>query len=212
MKKMFLCLLTVFFLSNSGLANSDKTLATVNNEPIFMSDFEKNFNPFFEQYKQSVPKAEQNAAREKELKDMVLNQKIDETVLMQEVKKQKIKVSKKEIQDFVNNQKQQINLTDAAFDAELKKAGTSRVEYEKRIEEMLAVQKLNKQAVEPKIKKPSEADVKKFYDEIMLKVKGKNTGLPPQEDAAIGNIANQIKRVFGEQVKISQIFINAQHL
>lgn len=210
MKKIFAVAMLALFLAGSNVfADSDKTLATVNNEPIFSSDFNKILDPVLQQYKSAVPVNEQTAAREKEVKDSVLNQKIDMVVLSQEAKKQKIKVTTKEVQDVVNNQKTAMKLTDEQFYSELKKAGLTKAAYEKNIEEQLSIQKLAKQVVEPTIKQPSEADVRALYNKVAAKLQGKSTGLAPQEDALVSELANQIKRAFGAQIRISQIFVNA---
>jgi parvulin-like peptidyl-prolyl isomerase len=137
-----------------------------------------------------------------------LNQKIDELILLQEAKKQNIKVDKKEIQDVVENQKKSMNnMSDEDFNAELQKSGFSRKEYELRIENNLYFQKLVRQVIEPIVSVPAEEQVREFYNKIYSKLNGSKVG-NDQEDAFITQIANQLRRAFSKQVRISQIFVN----
>ncbi|MDR3111631.1 MAG: SurA N-terminal domain-containing protein [Elusimicrobiota bacterium] len=209
MKKSIFCLLITFaFTVNVAFAQSDKTLATVNNEPIFASEFNKVFNPIFEQYKRSIPANQQTPEKEKELRNNILNQMLDEVILKQEVKSNKISVSKKEIQDFIKNQEMNLQVDAATFDAELKKNGLTRNAYETRIGDTLSIQKLIKQKVEHKIKQPSEAEIRDLYNKIQNNIRGSKNSLSPQDEMMVNDIAAQIKRVFAEQVRISLVFVN----
>jgi parvulin-like peptidyl-prolyl isomerase len=186
--------------------DSDKTLAVVNGEPIFTSDFNNALLPILEQYKQNVPADQQNDARANEIRDAVLNQKIEELLLKQEVKKQKIKISKKEIEDGVAQVRQRFQ-NDADFNAELKKENLSLSAFEKRLSEQLAAMKLVRQSVESKVKAPTIEQVKSFYDKVQIKMKGGETGLLPADDQIASNLAIYLKRASGEQVRLRQIFV-----
>ncbi|MDR1695993.1 MAG: SurA N-terminal domain-containing protein [Endomicrobium sp.] len=203
-------LVSVFFAANVFAASEvvDQTIAVVNGEPIFTSEFNAVLMPMIEQYKQTVPAAEQSDAKINELKDNVLNQKVDDTLLKQEVKKQKVKVSKKEIQEGVAQIKQRF-ANESEFAAELKKENMSVSAFEKKLEEQLAVMKLVRQTVDSKVKPPTEAEVKSFYDQVLIKMKGGVSGLSAEEDALAANLSVFLKRMSGEQVRIRQIFINS---
>jgi parvulin-like peptidyl-prolyl isomerase len=194
----------VFAASEIG----EKTLAVVNGEPVFASDFNNTLLPVLEQYKQSVPQAEQSDARINEIKDAVLNQKIEEVLLKQEVKKQKIKVSKKEIQEGMDQVKKRF-ASEADFNAELKKENISASEFEKRLTDQLSTMKLVRQSVESKLKVPTLEQVKDFYDKVAIKMKGGETGLSKEDDLLAANVANYLKRASGEQVRLRQIFVNS---
>ncbi|MCL2485293.1 MAG: SurA N-terminal domain-containing protein [Endomicrobia bacterium] len=201
--------LAVVFLAANVFAQSqavDPTIAVVNGEPIFASEFNAILVPMLEQYRQTVPAAEQSEARINELKDNILNQKIDDVLLRQEVKKQKIKISKKELQDGVDQIRKRF-ASEAEFQAELKKEGLTVAAFEKKLEEQLAVMKLVRTAVDSRVKVPTESDVKNFFDQVMIKMKGGNTNLSPDEDALAANLSVFLKRMSGEQVRIRQIFI-----
>ena len=190
------------FAANDG----DKTLAVINGEPIFTSDFNNSLLPILEQYRQNVPQDQQNDARLNEIKDAVLNQKIEEILLKQEVKKQKIKISKKEIQDGVEQVKKRFS-NDADFNAELKRENLSLSEFEKRLGEQLSAMKLVRQSVESKVTPPTIEQIKTFYDKVQIKIKGGETGLLPAEDQLASNLATFLKRAASEQVRLRQIFI-----
>ena len=203
-------LVSVFFAANIFAASEvvDQTIAVVSGEPIFGSEFNTVLMPILEQYRQTVPANEQSEAKINELKDNVLNQKIDDILLKQEVKKQKIKVSKKELQDGIDQIKKRF-ANESEFTAELKKEGLTQAAFEKKLEEQLAVMKLVRQAVDSKVKAPTEADVRSFYDKVVIKMKGGVTGLSPAEDALADNLSVFLKKMSGEQVRIRQIFISS---
>ncbi|MDR0956435.1 MAG: peptidylprolyl isomerase [Endomicrobium sp.] len=210
MKKFFSGLVaTIFFTINLVAASCDvvdKTLAVVNGESVLMSEFNSIFLPIFEQYKQNKPVSDQ---KENELKDIILNQKIEYILLKQEVKKQKIKVSRKELQDSISEIKKRFT-NEAEFIAELKKENITIVNFEKELSDKIAVIKLIKQFVEPKTKKPSEAEVKALYDKIVTKMKGsKLKNVSKEEEILVGNLANILKGLTEEQVRLRQIFINS---
>jgi len=186
--------------------DGDRTLAVVNGEPIFTSDFNNALLPILEQYRQNVPADQQNEARYNEVRDAVLNQKIEELLLKQEVKKQKIKVSKKEIQDGVEQVKKRFP-GEAEFNAELRRENLSISEFEKRLSEQLAAMKLVRQSVEAKVRPPTIEQIRAFFDKVQIKMKGGETGLLPNEDQLASNLATYLKRASGEQVRLRQIFI-----
>jgi parvulin-like peptidyl-prolyl isomerase len=187
--------------------DTDNTIVVVNGEPILKSDFIESFNPLFEEYKQNIPTSEQTKQKENELRDMVLDQKIAEVILKQEVKKQKIKASKKEIQEGEDEIKKRFS-NDAEFMAELKKENMSIINFKKKISEQVALRKLLKQIVESKLKIPTDAEVKAFYDKIIAEIKGISISGSPEEKVLVSRLANNLKRMFGEQVRIRQIYVS----
>jgi parvulin-like peptidyl-prolyl isomerase len=210
MKKLIVGLMMTVFLATSAFATSeiiDKTLAVVNGEPVFASEFNSFFAPLFEQYKRSVPPSSQTPQKENELKDAILNRMIEDVLLKQEVKKQKIKVTKKELEDGIKEIKK-IFTNEAEFAAELKKENITVAEFEKKLEEQIAVINLIKQSVEFKIKMPTEIETRAFYNKIVTKMKGGKTNLSHEDDLLVENLAAAIKRMSSEQVRLRQIFIN----
>ncbi|MDR1196031.1 MAG: SurA N-terminal domain-containing protein [Endomicrobium sp.] len=213
MAKKFLAMLAVvmmFAVCGALAAESDvdKTIAVVNNEPIMASEFNKVLIPMLEQYRQSVPAAEQSEARVNEFKTALLNQKIEDILLKQEAKKKKIKISKKELGDGIAQIKKRF-ANEAEFNAELKKEGISMTEFEKRLDEQMSVMRLVEQTMKSKAKVPDEAQVKSFFDSVQVKMKGGETGLSKEDDEIVANVANFLKRMSAEQVRLRQVFIDS---
>ncbi|MDR0977710.1 MAG: SurA N-terminal domain-containing protein, partial [Endomicrobium sp.] len=195
------------FLSGGTFKETDKTLAVINGEPIFESEFNTIFIPLWEEYKQNTPVSEQTQKKENELKEIILNQKIAEIILKQETEKQKIKVSKREIEKYIGEIKKHF-ANEGEFKAELKKENISMPDFEKNISKQLAIRKLLKQNVEPKIHMPTEEQSKAVYNKIVAKLKNRNMKLPAKEEAVISNLAAILKKTSGEHIKIRQIFVS----
>jgi len=207
--KKILSLVCMMFLI-SGVAFSDevvdKTLAIVNGEPLMSSEFDKIVEPMVQQYMAMTPVTEQSDSKINELKNQILEQRIDQMVLTQEAKKQKIKIVKRELDEAVNQVKKRFP-NDETFQAELKNEGLTQVQFEKRIEEQLMVQKLVEREMKSNIKQPSETDVKKFYDNVRAKMKGENLGLSKEDEETVDAVAKLLKRMSSEQVRLNQIYI-----
>jgi len=204
MKRFFAALVVTVFMTLNIFAApevADQTLAIVNGEPIFMSEF----NKFLEQYKQFLPTNEQTEQKFKQIKDIFLDRKIQAILLEQEMKKQKITASKKEIQDTVNEFKK-IFKNEAEFNSfitDLKKQG---LDTEKFFTTACQTNKLIKKVTKPK--KLTESDVKAFYDKIVIKMKSNSKDISNEDDLFLTDIANQLKKISDEQVRIRHIFIS----
>ena len=208
MKKILALVFTFCFFVGIGFCEEvvDKTLAIVNGEPLMSSEFNKILEPMIAQYRAMTPVAEQSDAQLNLLKNQILEQRIEQMVLTQEAKKQKIKVVKRELDEALNQVKKRFP-NEETFQAELKKEGLTQVQFEKRIEEQLMVQKLVEKEMKNNVKQPSETDVRKFYDNIRAKMKGENLGLPKEEEETVDAVAKLLKRMSSEQVRLNQIYI-----
>lgn len=200
---LFVCLLSVGVFADEVV---DKTLAIVNGEPLMSSEFERIVEPILVQQKAMMPLSEQSEDKVKELRNKVLEEKIAQMLLFQEAKKEKIKATKRELDAAVEQVKKRFPNEDA-FNEEIKKEGITKVEFEKRIEEQLISMKLVEKEVKNKVQRPTEEEVKAFYDKVVKKMKGENLGLPQEQEAAIATVAAYLKRASSEQVKVRQIFI-----
>ncbi|MDR1087589.1 MAG: SurA N-terminal domain-containing protein [Endomicrobium sp.] len=210
MKKFVMCIAVLFLTAGSlfGISkNTDKALALINGEPIFTSEFDTLFAPILEEYTQNVPASEQTKQKENELRDAVLNQKISEITLKQEVKKQKIKVSKKEVQDGLDEIKKTFS-NESEFKEFFKKNNMSISALEKNVIEQISIKKLLKQNIENKIKMPTEIEARALYDKAIAKVKGTKINLSTEENFIVSNLAAALKRLSNEQVRLRQIFIS----
>ena len=208
MKKILSLVCMMFLVGGVAFSEEvvDKTLAIVNGEPLMSSEFEKIAEPMVQQYMAMTPVTEQSDSKINELKNQILEQRIDQMVLTQEAKKQKIKIVRRELDEAVSQVKKRFP-NDEAFQAELKNEGLTQVQFEKRIEEQLMVQKLVEKEMKNNIKPPSETDVKKFYDNVRAKMKGENLGLSKDDEETVDAVAKLLKRMSSEQVRLNQIYI-----
>jgi parvulin-like peptidyl-prolyl isomerase len=191
LKKKFLVEILIFSLMVSFVFCADKfsnkILAKVGKDPILLSDFQAIANPIIEQYKKMNPKFLENGGEEK-LKDNILEQMIDEKVILQEAKKNKISVTKIKLDKALNEVKSRFK-TDDEFKNELAKMKMTEDSFRKKIEEQLIIMEMINTSVKDKVKAPTDEDAKKYYNEhpkemiepelvrvrhILMKTDGKN--------------------------------------
>ncbi len=95
-------ILSAFLLAISSVLTAyaakvvNRTIATVNGDAILLSEFEKNWVAFQEQQKGLLPSDKMNQEWQKETKRRILEQMIDDKILLQQAKKSKVRVSKRE--------------------------------------------------------------------------------------------------------------------
>lgn len=211
MKKFFLFLfLNLFFLASLFAQEKvviNKTIAIVNGEAILLSELEKNLQPLLEQYKLLTPAGEQTTEKIRQLRKDVLNQMIDEKLLLQEAKKRKIVITKRETDDGIAEVKKRFpNPED--FKTELKKQGLTEVDYEKRVREQIMVIKLIDLEIRAKVPPPKEEEITKLFEKVTNQIEGtKNTGLDAQEENEITALAKFFQRRSAERVRVRHILI-----
>jgi len=208
MKKVLFSLLFVAMMFSVVSAQEavDKTLAVVNGEPLMSSDYNKIAAPIIEQQRQAMPASEQTEAKLNELKNKILEEKVNQILLVQEAKKAKIKIVKREIDEALLQVKKRFASEDA-FAEELKKEGLNQIQFEKKLEEQLMSMRFIESVMKSKVTQPSEADVKKFYDNVRKKMAGEKLGLSAQDEEVVAYVANLLKRMSSEQVRLRQIFV-----
>jgi parvulin-like peptidyl-prolyl isomerase len=188
---------------------ADRTLAVVNGEAIFESEFNVVANPLIEQYKGTTPPEAQNVAEINQRKDAVLERLVEFTLLKQDAKKNKVVVTSQEIRDAMSQIKQSFNNNDAAFNEALKRENLTRAKFESRIADQLMVNKYVNQTIERQVPKPTEEQVKSFYDKVKQKDRGQSTGLSAEDDQFASQVAIWLKRFTGDQARVRQIFVSA---
>ncbi|WP_413854212.1 peptidylprolyl isomerase [Candidatus Ruminimicrobium bovinum] len=211
MKKILVglfCICAIACFSIAEETAGDKTLAVVNGEPLMNSEFVKIASPIIEQQMQMTPVAEQTEERLNNLKNQILNQKIDQMLLIQEAKKAKIKIQKREVNDAVNQIKKRF-ANDADFTSELKKEGITYAQFEKRIEEQLMSMKYVEQSMKNKVQQPTEKECKAFYDNVRKQMRGEKVDAADDQKDLINNVAVLLKRMSSEQLRVRQIFIKS---
>lgn len=199
-----------------------KTVAIINNEPIFAEDLEREAEPFLERFKKTAPEKEQTPEKILELKKEILDRLIEEKLLMQEAKNKKLRVNKVELERGIAQFKEPFgvdergnlrNPSDAEkkFQDQLLKEGMTQEQFNKRVEEQLLKVKLIEQEVRSKITLPQETEVRKFFEKIQKKMAGKPVeGLSTAEEEDLAQLAKYLERLTGEQVRIRWIVIRSQ--
>jgi parvulin-like peptidyl-prolyl isomerase len=153
-----------------------------------------------------MPPAEQTDAKINDLRNSILEQRVDYVLIRQQAKKQGIKASSKEIRDAVAQIKTRFP-SEAAFREELRRGNLSNSEFEKNVADDIANTTLMRQTVEAKVQPPTEAQIREFFDKVQLKSKGRPTGLNQEDDQLAQNVADQLKRLSGPQVRWRMILI-----
>lgn len=174
-RRMFVAAAAVVFvfIAGAGAEIIGKSIATVNGEAIYLSDFESNWSALLEQRKRVGPDEPIADAWVREQKEALLDQMIEERLLLQEAKRSGIKVPKRQLEEGVRQIKNRYKelapgkkptqedfereLTDAErkkFLAELEEQGLSEDEFKDRIEEQLLIVRLTEQEVKGRIDFP----------------------------------------------------------
>jgi len=185
----------------------ERTVAIVNGEAIMSSEFDKVADPVIEQYKTQAAATEQSPEKINEFKQKLLGQMIDDKILKQEAKKQKIRVSKRDLEEGIKQVKKRFP-TDAEFQAELKKEDLTLPQFEDRIEQQLMVMKLIDQEVKSKVMPPSDEEIKAFYEKVQAKMAGKNLGLDKKDEDEVASLAKYLTRLSSEQVRARHILVS----
>ncbi|MBR3655104.1 MAG: peptidylprolyl isomerase [Elusimicrobia bacterium] len=203
MKKLFLVMSLFMFLANfvNAQENPD-VIATVNGK-----DITKTFvNKILQQDFNALSEEQRTEENVKMLANKIVNQKIEEILFIDAAKKSDVEVSKEEIQSAINNVKSKFK-TDKEFETDLKSQGLTKKEFENEVKESLMRIKYVSTEIKNRAKNPSDEELKNFYNNVMSKINGLDLNLSIQEDKLVSSVANNLKRIYSEQVKIRQIFI-----
>jgi peptidyl-prolyl cis-trans isomerase SurA len=142
----------------------DRVVAVVNDEVILLSDLNVMLNPFISrlgEYQYSQQQQEQLAYR---LREEILNQLINEKLTDQQIKKHGIEISKKEVDNSIEQMKQANRLTDEDLRSALSEQGLSMEEFREKIREQILRSKLVNQEIKSRIVITRE-DIKRYYDQ-----------------------------------------------
>ncbi len=203
MKKLFLMMTVfVFFAVFVNAQENSDIIATVNGRSITKTYVNKVLQQDFNSLADNQ-KTEENV---KVLANKIVNQKVEELLLIDAAKKANIEVSKDEIQTAINNIKANFR-TEKDFENDLKNQGLTKKEFENEVKESLMKIKYVSNEIKSRAKNPTDEEVKEFYNNVISKIKGLDLELSIQEDKLVSSVANNLKRNYGEQVKIRQIFI-----
>lgn len=209
--RRYTSLLAVPLLFTAALSFSkviDKPQAVVNGEPILESEFKSTIAPVLEQWKRATPMEDQTPEKLAEFKKGLLDMMVDNKVLKQEAVKRKIKVPKREIDEYIKQFKAGYK-TEGEFQDELKRENMTQAQFEKKVEEEMMAMKLAKQEISDSLQMPSDEQAKKLYDQIQAKLEGKPLGLSEKEEKEIDQLARIMKQMSSELVKVRHILVQA---
>ena len=186
----------------------DRTVATVNDQAIMLSEFQKNAAPILEQFQKTSPSAEQTPEHIADIKKRVLDQMVDDRLLVQEAKKKNIHVSQLEVDDGVKKVRTRFN-TEEEFNQELKKEDMTNDDFRKHIQEQLATIKLIDQEVKAKTPPPTDDEIKSLFDTLQAivddkPIPGSHTASELEELKAL---AKAVQRRFGERARARHILV-----
>lgn len=167
-----------------------EAIATVNGEPIFLADVEKQYNQIPEQYQELTSK------------ELILNQLIDEKLLMQEAKRQGITVTPTEVDEAMEQAIKSTGLTKKQFEEQLKKNNLTLEEMQEYYKKQITIyQKLPDKLITQQIQ-ITEADMKNFYErekQLFIEASGKQLSFKEAEETIeLYLLGEQQKELFQE--------------
>jgi len=148
-----LLFLTLIFTSHSQAEIVERVVARINNEIITLTELEETY----QQLKSALPEGERMPSKRKLLERMIENK-----LLLQEAKREGIKVSKGEVQENIERVKSTF-LSEKAFELALEREGIKIADLEKRYGEELIVKKLIDREVKPEIE-VSRKEIREYYE------------------------------------------------
>ena len=150
-----------------------KNIAIVNGEAIFLSEFNSNWEEFVEQKKKLDPSGSITTEWKKEQKKLLLDQMIEEKLLIQEARRKKIKVQRRQLEEGIRQVKNRFKkippgkrptkeeyergLTKEErkeFLKELQSQDLSEKDFEKKIEDQLRIVRLTEEEVRGQVPSP----------------------------------------------------------
>ena len=153
-----------------------KSIATVNGEAIYLSEFENNFDSLVEQQKKTTS-GDLTESWKKNNRKLLLDQMIEEKLVLQEANRRKVVVPKRQLEDGILRVKNNFKalapnskptkeeyerpLTvdeNKDFLEELKRQGLTEKEFESKIDDQLKVMRLTEEEIRGKVPAPVKDD------------------------------------------------------
>lgn len=175
---------------------SDKLLATVNNETIFKSEFDKVAIPMLEEFRKKNPDATDEKMTK--LKTNILDEMINNKLIVQKAKEDKVPVSRRQLDDQIKNIKTQFG-TEASFKAELRKENLTEEKFEERIKEQLMAEDLTYEQVTKKVTPPTNEEITKLLDMIKGKLNNEKLEITEQEEDDLGQLTKIINQYLSQK-------------
>jgi parvulin-like peptidyl-prolyl isomerase len=206
-------------------AKLEDTVATVNGQPILLSEYQKELSTSMEYWARAEPDALKDPANVKKLRESTLEELINRELLYQEGVKQKIKVRERDIDNGVAEIKSRFapeNAKDlpeaeaeakasANFHKQLEADGLTMAQFRDRLSKQIMARKLIDEAVRGAMQPPAEKDVKAYFERVKAYIASNSSdtpkGMSEDEALAFKQIAAQIKAMSSERVRVSRILV-----
>ncbi len=215
-----LLMIVAFAVSSVSAKEVESIAAKVNNEPITLSEYNRAKNMLVAQYS-NIPGFLSQQENIEKVEAMALEQLINEKLLRQKAKAANIKIYERELETRISEIRKQFSVsqegknldakqTEAAFREELKKNGMTMEEYRNEVRSDLMVRKLVQETLRPRIKVPSEEEVKKLFDNVMTYNKSKKlpAGVSKEEEEIIKMISKKIDEATAERVRLRHVAVS----
>jgi peptidyl-prolyl cis-trans isomerase C len=190
-------------------ANSKVVAVTVNSTKITEGQINKMLDTRMTQLAGRIPPNMQDQYRQ-QMRKRIVEQLVIEEILAQKEKEKKITVAPAELQEQINKQLAQQNLTIDEFKSLLKAYGTTYSEYEENMLKKAMFEKLMEGEFASKIIKPTDEQIKTYYTENAPmfsepeKIHTRHILIMPAKDS---NDPNQIKSKAKAKAKAEDILV-----
>ncbi len=165
-KAVVLMLLVSVLILGTACGDNKKIAATVNGEPIYVEDVDKQLEQMGQQ--QQSFEGPEGEEYKKQIQKQILDDLIEQKLVLQEAEKEKIKVKNKEIDDWIEQAKQQFP-SEQEFEAKLKELNLTIEELKKnRTEQLLRQKMIEKITKDIKVK---DKEVEEYYEKNKEEIK-----------------------------------------
>jgi parvulin-like peptidyl-prolyl isomerase len=198
------------------------TVAVVNGTPILLSRYQKEAATALDYWGKTNPGALSDPGMVRKIREGVLEQLITRELLVQEGKREGLKVRSREIDDAVDQIRARFKTDDAgnplsdadaqkAFDDQLTSEGLDYGEFRARLERQILARKVIDQNVKAKTVPPTDKEVRAYFDKIKAYIAAGSTappaGMDEDDASALQEAASQVKALSSERVRVSRILI-----
>ncbi|HEX4048818.1 MAG TPA: peptidylprolyl isomerase [Elusimicrobiota bacterium] len=201
----------------------EDTVATVNGQPILLSEFRKEAATSMDYWGKTNPGALADPANVRKIRESTLEELITRELLVQEAQREKMKVREREVDNAVEEIRARFKKDEAtgrdldeaeaekAFDDQLKAEGIDYAQFRERLTRQIMAKKTIDENVKAKLVPPTEAETRAYFDKITAFIAtGSSTapaGMDDDAAAALLEAARQVKALSSERVRVQRILI-----
>lgn len=161
MKRIIFSFLLIAISSLSYSAVVDKILATVNGEPVTLSELERLLQPVYKQYEQ-IYKGDELEQYKADARDQLLEQLIENKLILQKAKKDGIEIKESAMEEELADIRDKFGSMDD-FKAALEKEGMTLEQYKKDLAEQLTIKAMIERELVNKAKVRPE-EIESYYN------------------------------------------------